>query len=239
MDGRNRLIVLPPSHFCERARWALDHMGVPYDEERWAVGPHVRRARRIAAGTSLPILVTGRTVIQGSDRILDWTGMVGGEPAVEARLASGVGVLVRQFVYAAALADPNAGVRAGLFDGVRGPQAGLGRLMWPATRRLMARAMNARPALLPTIALQLEAELDWLEDRLGGRRHLVGHCFGRADLTAASLLSPFVRKSAAPTGPTVTLPPVALEILARWRTRPALRWAQGLYDAHRRDAAAA
>ena len=35
----NRLIVLPPSHYCERARWGLDAMAIPFLVERWAVGP--------------------------------------------------------------------------------------------------------------------------------------------------------------------------------------------------------
>ena len=72
-----RLIVLPPSHYCERARWALDHAGVAYTEDRWGVGLHVPLAKRLMAGTGLPILDTGAEIIQGSDRILDWTGLPG------------------------------------------------------------------------------------------------------------------------------------------------------------------
>ena len=48
-----QLFVLPPSHYCERARWALDHVDVVYREERWAVGLHVPRARRLAKRTTL------------------------------------------------------------------------------------------------------------------------------------------------------------------------------------------
>ena len=35
---------------------------------------------------------------------------------------------------------------------------------------------------------KITAELDWFEDQLAGREHLVGDKFGRADLTAASSL---------------------------------------------------
>src|SRR3712207_676399 len=109
---RPRLIVLPPSHYCERARWGLDHMGVAYREERWAVGCHVPLAKRLAPATTLPILDTGREVIQGSGRILDWTGMPGGDAEVEDRFERGIGVLVRQYIYAATLGDADSGVRA-------------------------------------------------------------------------------------------------------------------------------
>ena len=81
-----RLIVLPPSHYRERARWAPDHTGVAYVEEPWTVGLHVPQACRIAPGTTLPILVADGAVIQGSDAILDWTGMLGGDAALERRL---------------------------------------------------------------------------------------------------------------------------------------------------------
>ena len=93
-----RLYVLPPSHFCERARWGLDHMGVAYVEEPWAVGVHVLLARRLAPATTLPILDVGTEIIQGSDRILDWTGIKGGNPDLEERFESRIGVLVRQFI---------------------------------------------------------------------------------------------------------------------------------------------
>src|SRR5512133_2030029 len=77
MGDHIRLYVLPPSHYCERARWALDHMGLGYTEGRWVVGVHAVRARRIAKGTTIPILLAGSDVIQGSGLILDWTGMPG------------------------------------------------------------------------------------------------------------------------------------------------------------------
>ena len=65
-----------------------------------------------------------------------------------------------------------------LLDGVRQGQARLGRLMWPVTRRLMVAGMNARPALIPELEQRLKAELDWFEDELVGRRHLVGDQLG-------------------------------------------------------------
>ena len=168
-----RLYVLPPSHYCERARWALDHSGLTYTEERLAVGLHVPRARRMANATTLPILTIGREVIQGSGSILGWTGMLGAAPALEQRFEERVGVIVRQFIYAGTLGVVDPSVRDVLLDGVSGGQARLGRLMWPVTRRLMVTGMNARPALLPDLEQKLTEELDWFEDQLAGRRHLM------------------------------------------------------------------
>src|SRR4051794_34335613 len=77
MVERPRLFVLPPSHYCERARWALDYVALEYQEERLAVGLHIARARSMAEATTLPILTSGRAIIQGSGAILDFVGMAG------------------------------------------------------------------------------------------------------------------------------------------------------------------
>src|SRR6476659_7545246 len=188
-----RLFVLPPSHYCERARWALDHMGLDYREERLAVGLHIPGARTMGKATTLPILTSARATIQGSGAIIDFVGMTGGAPALESRFEEQVGVLVRQFLYAGTLWVAGSGVLDVLLDGVPAGQALLGRLMWPVTRRLMVRSMEARIELLPELRQKLSMALDWFEAELSGRQYLVGERFGRADLTAASLLGPLAR----------------------------------------------
>ena len=232
-ERRPRLIVLAPSHYCERARWALDRAGISYTEVRWAVGVHVPLARRMARGTALPILDTGDEVIQGSDRILDWTALPGADPAVEQRFETRIGPLVRQYIYAAALNDPRSGVRDLLFDGVPTWQVVLGRLAWPATRRAMIAAMDARPALIPALGEQLAAELDWFDERLTGRCHVASDGFGRADITAASLLAPLARPAAGPPYRQATLPQAVEDTLARWSARPSLRWVERTYAEYR------
>lgn len=232
-EHRPRLIVLPPSHYCERARWALDHVGMAYTEERWAVGVHIPLARRLAPSTALPILDTGSEVIQGSDRILDWVGLPGADPELERRFERRIAVLVRQYIYAATLSDPRSGVRALLFDGVPAWQAVLGRLAWPATRRLMVAVMKASPGLVPKLERDVDAELAWFDERLDGRRYLAGDRFGRADITAASLLAPLARPPACPLYRRIALPPNVESALAKWRARPSLRWVERTYAEHR------
>jgi glutathione S-transferase len=83
-----RLYTLAPSHYCERARWALDRAGIGYEEVRLAPGPHVPRVRKLGVpGTSLPVLERpDEKPLQGSARILDWAGLPGGDAELEARL---------------------------------------------------------------------------------------------------------------------------------------------------------
>ena len=54
-----RLVTIPISHYCEKARWALDRAGMPYREERHVQGIHRLAARRAGgrdngAGTVTP-----------------------------------------------------------------------------------------------------------------------------------------------------------------------------------------
>ena len=61
-----RLITFGISHFCEKARWALDWHAIDYKEIGWPPGLHRILAKRCGAqGTTLPILLDGDTVIQG------------------------------------------------------------------------------------------------------------------------------------------------------------------------------
>src|SRR5262249_5282257 len=71
MASLPRLITIPLSHFCEKARWALDRTGIEYREE-----PHLPLVHRLhTAGVgcqSVPILVIGSRVIPDSGSILKW-----------------------------------------------------------------------------------------------------------------------------------------------------------------------
>ena len=234
---RPLLLTLAPSHYCERARWALDRQSIDYDEERLAPGAHLWRVKRLGAScTSLPLLVLGDgSLCYGSDRILDWAGIPGGDPEIEQRLEQTTGPLIRQCLYAGLLHDPQSGIRDVLLRGTR--HATIGRLTWPLLRRVMASGMNAQPHLLPDLTAQVDFELDWLDGVVVERGdHLVGQEFGRADLTAASLLAPIALPQVEPIkslSAGVRWPPMLAPFIARWSDRPTLKWVRYLYEAHR------
>ncbi len=52
-----RFITIPISHYCEKVRWALDLLKIPYIEERH-VPPFHRSATIKHGGSSVPVLVT-------------------------------------------------------------------------------------------------------------------------------------------------------------------------------------
>ncbi len=230
------LIVLPPSHYCERARWALDHIGQHYREVRWAPGIHAMLSQRRGwASSQTPILNLHTQVIQGSDKIMDWCAIDGADRDLELRLEKRIGRLVRQYLYAATLSNPHSRVRSMVLDGVPAWQSVVGSALWPSVRKRMITLMNARPELVPALEAEMEVELAWFDARVDGRQYLVGETFGRADITAASLLSPLARPPALPIYSTIKLPPDVEAALNRWRQRPGLQWVVSTYARERKS----
>src|SRR5215208_7824751 len=67
-----RLVTIPISHYCEKARWALERAGIPYREERHVQGIHRVASRRAGGGGTVPVLVTPEGVLGESEAILAW-----------------------------------------------------------------------------------------------------------------------------------------------------------------------
>ena len=137
------LLTLPPSHYCERARWGLTHAGVPYREVPLAAGLHAVTVRSLAPLSTLPLLRTATEVVQGSDRILDWCGLAVADQDAEERLQSRIGPLVRSFSYAATMDGPHhSDIRRILLAGVPGWQAKVTTALWPGLRRLLITSLR-------------------------------------------------------------------------------------------------
>ena len=65
-----RLVTIPISHYCEKARWALDRAGLDYREERHVQGVHRVAAKRAGGGSTVPVLVAPEGVFAESEEIL-------------------------------------------------------------------------------------------------------------------------------------------------------------------------
>ena len=69
----SRLVTIPISHFCEKARWALDRARVEYVEQPHLQGVHVAAARLAGGGRTVPVFVTDAgDVLADSTEILRW-----------------------------------------------------------------------------------------------------------------------------------------------------------------------
>ena len=75
-----RLISVRYSHFCEKARWALDRAKVPYTEDAHVPVLSWPRTFGARGGRTVPVLVTLDGTIADSTDILRWVDRQGGAP---------------------------------------------------------------------------------------------------------------------------------------------------------------
>ena len=67
-----RLITIPMSHYCEKARWGLSHAGVSFVEDAHLQVFHYAAVRRYDSRGMVPVLVTGREAVCDSTEILQF-----------------------------------------------------------------------------------------------------------------------------------------------------------------------
>jgi glutathione S-transferase len=73
-----RLITIPISHFCEKARWALTRTKVSYIEEAHMPPFHSLATKRVG-GKLTPILVTDKSTFTDSTDILSYLDLIASE----------------------------------------------------------------------------------------------------------------------------------------------------------------
>ncbi len=246
-----RLLTIPISHYCEKARWALDRAGISYAEERHVQGIHRVAARRAGGGRTLPVLVTPEGAIGESEEIMDWVDERTPEewrlfPAAPAQrtevldlcrhLDAELGPRARRLMYAHMLGDPGLALRFNNAGVPRWEDRAI-RWGWPLARRFVERELGMRPGIEVEDEAAVWLELDWVGELLAdGRPHLCGERFGAADLTFAALCAAVIF----PPGYGVELPQpdvlprLTAKLVDRARAHPAGAYAMELFATHRR-----
>ncbi len=191
-----RLITIPISHYCEKARWSLERAGIDYREERHVQAIHRFAVRRAGGQSTVPVLVTPDGVIAESSEILAW---VDERTAPERRLfparatdRSEVERLCRRFdeelgpkgrrlMYVHLLADRDLALR---FNNAGVPpwEDRALRSGWPLIERVVRRVLDIQPGIEVEDEAAVWHEFDFVAELLAdGRPHLCGERFGAAD----------------------------------------------------------
>jgi len=252
--NRPRLATFATSHFCEKARWALQWHGIAFDEVTWPPGLHrLLAARAGAKATSLPLLIGDGGVVEGSSAIIDWAERNASDAgrslapnagrdeaaAIEQRADRVIAIHVRRLAYAALLPEHADVVKRAMFQSAAGWHRVAGNLTWPLVWRLIMKSYDIGPGAAADARAKLEAELDWLDGLLADSRpYLAGDRFSRADLTVASLLGPIARPREMPVYHEMRVPDALAADIRRWSERPVMRFVRAQYRTHRRPAAA-
>ncbi len=247
---RLRLLTIGPSHYCEKARWALDRVGATYKEERHPPLLHWASTLPRGGRRTVPILITPHGTLGDSTDILrhldQWidepvrlypSGAMGDEAAaLEERFDVGLGVATRRWAYCWLVDIPHA--FPGRFEeGVAPLEAAIFRAGANGVRGALRRAFKVSERAKARMLEEIRTLFAELDDRLkDGRPFLQGDRFTAADLTLASLASPALF----PDGFSITYPPLAAlpeamaaDIRALRATRTGA-FVQRLYDQERR-----
>jgi glutathione S-transferase len=250
-----RLITIPISHYCEKARWALDRAGLDYREERHVQGIHRIAARRAGGGTTVPVLVTPERVIGESLEILEWVDERTPEDrrlfpeapstreevkALCFRFDDVLGPTARRLIYFHVLPQHKVALKYN-DEGVPHWEDRALHYGWPLADRFMRHVLDIHPGVEALDESAVFGELDFVAQRLAdGREYLCGERFGAADLTfaalAAAVLLPPQYGTSLPQ-PDI-LDPTTASLVNRAREHPAGQYALELFAENRRQTVA-
>jgi len=198
------------SHYCEKARWALERLGIEYEEVRQLQGFHYALALRWAHSPTVPVLrIDGRVLRDSTEILRDLDTRVPAaarlypdDPALAAEvteLAAGfdvpLGVDTRLWIYhgyftGGRLAD----IIATAAQGAPPWQARAMPWLFPVVRRFLERRLGGLSRERVDLAVaRSRAAFDGVAARLAdGRPYLCGDAFTAADLTFACMGAPLV-----------------------------------------------
>ncbi len=242
------LYLFAISHYCEKARWALDYLDIDFELSHVAPGLHIALAKKLGAPAStLPILVADGQLVQGSAAIIDWadarapsskrlTPQTNHEPctALEKRLDDVIGVHIRRYYYSEALIEYPQTVKPIFTEKLGLLQKLLIGVLWGVVRKVMIKSMDLGPHQGQESKRVIEVELSWLDEILSdGRRFLTGERLSRADIAAASLLAPLAAPMQHPTYTNLVVPPHVADDLVGWDDRRVINWVREIYRQYR------
>lgn len=240
-----RLLTVRYSHFCDKARWALDRAKLAFDEREhvpvlsWGATFGARGRRTV------PVLVTPEGTLSDSTEILHWVDRQGGAPplfpgdpevvTLEGQFDRRLGPATRRLAYHALFTDP-AATRAFVLSTGPAWERKVAGALFGGLRALIQRGLGVTDDGAARSRVVLDEVFAQCGARLAdGRRYLCGDLFTAADLTFAALALPVLLPDdfRARFLPDMHIPPALDDVLARYRDTPAGRWAIALYQRER------
>jgi len=200
-----KLYQFPISHYCEKARWALELKDLPYRKVNLMPGPHARKAKKIAGNSKLPILQHDKNSIQGSAEIITYLDKnfsrrsLTPEDPEEQKLAAAwesyadreIGPPVRLISYHTLLEHRDLVIPMMTQDGAWYSGIAM-KAAYPKVSVAMRSLMKINNQSAEQARQQISTALDNIMETLADREFLVGDTFTRADLSVAALLAPLI-----------------------------------------------
>lgn len=246
------LITIPISHYCEKARWALDRAGIAYRERAHLQVLHWIPVTRAGGKKTAPVLVWGDRVFTDSADIVEEASakaapdrsLFPDDPAEAAEVRAmqsdfdtHLGPEGRRWMYNALRGHSDIAVDYGC-TGVPTWQRRALPLAYPVVVRIIDRYLDVTPTTAARSEEVVRATFDAAAERLSdGRPHLCGERFSAADLTFASLSAPMLMppEYGVPLPQPEELPAAMAATVRELRTHPAGAYALKLFREERRS----
>lgn len=237
------LITIPVSHYCEKARWALDRAGIAYEERRYLPAVH-RFATLRRRNVTAPVLLCPESGRLGESReIVEYANARGARVVCadpEARALADdyderLGPATRLWAYSSLLDHPHL-TTIPITDGVSGWQKALWRVGHRPIGLTVKTVLKIDDASTRDAERTFRATFAAVDERLAdGRPFLAGDAFSIADLTFAALAAPLIAppQYAVALPALETLPPRMAEVVREHRESPAGQHALRMFATER------
>jgi glutathione S-transferase len=249
--GPGILITIPISHYCEKARWALDRAGIDYEERAHLQIFHWVAVRRAGGGKTAPVFVRGGRVFAESAEILE---AADAEAPADKRLFPDDDAIADEARALQSDFDTHLGPhgRRWMYNGLRGHRdialayACTGVPAWqrralpvvyPVAAGAIDRFLDVTPATAAESETIVRTVFDEVAERLGdGRPYLCGERFTAADLTFAALAAPLLMppEYGVPLPQPEELPAAMAPTVRELRAHPAGAFAMRMFREERR-----
>lgn len=251
LPSHHRLISIGISHYCEKARWALDLAGCPYTEDMHPPGLHMfATIPATGANASMtPVLVgpDNNSVMWDSTRIIEQLAeefptrfpanfCTHETHGWEEYFDQSLGPNVRRWVYSQIIDN-----QAFCVPLMTRSTSRIERLLLPLLFARVATGMRRSMVMTDEAVAASQAEIRKVFDRvsrhlIAGHTHLCGSTFSAADLTFAALGYPVLYPPCTTSlvGVAVDSFPLSVQQLAaELRATPAGQFALRIYEQHR------
>jgi len=240
------LLEFPHSHYCEKARWALDFKGIPYQPIAILPGFHIHTVRKYAPDTSVPVLITSKEAIQGSGDIIDYLERIQPSPSltptdpdearasqeIETTMEDRLGENIRRILYSTLLAYPGF-IRYCFTHPLPRIKPLTFSLIYPLLRKIIHQVYVVSPAMVERSKREFAIAMQEIDNLLGQNQYLVDNQFSRADLCTASMLSLLAMPEEHPF-PWIDIPDAQTEnFFAEYQHHPVIEYVARMYRDHR------
>ena len=243
-----RLIAIAISHYCEKARWAMDYLDIDYIEEDHAPPSHRQYTSR-HGGTTVPVLVTSDKALTDSHNILQYLDRISESRKLypedselrdrveewEKLFDEKLGVATRNWAYYYAMQQP---LKVAIAWGSKAPSIEKIKAIFafPKIPQILKQFYNITPATKDAALQEIREIFALVSKELDSdRKYLVGNSLTAADLTFAALSSPILLPSNHPfyDSQLSKLSSERIATIEELRATPAGKLVMNMYREHR------